>query len=279
MIEATPYLARIDIFPIKSLDRVELQKARVLASGALEHDRLWALFDGKDEFVNGKAYPAIHRIRADIHLDAPAVTLRDESERGLASDTFGLSEDASGFEKWLESYFGFPIALKENAELGFPDDTNSPGPTVISTATLATIASWFDFSVDEARRRFRANIEIDGVPAFWEEQLFGVAGTNIKFRIGDVIFEGVNPCMRCTVPPRNSRTGENDPMFTQRFRHLRRDTLPSWVVRERMSPYYRLSVNTRPHGDQGGKMLHVGDAIEILEPIAVANGATAPLVS
>jgi uncharacterized protein YcbX len=268
--EPTPYLARIDIYPIKSLDRVEMHTARVLPSGALEHDRLWALFDGKGEFVNGKAYPAIHRIRADIYLDAPAVRLCDESERGLAAETFELSEDVSGFEKWLENYFGFPIALKANTELGFPDDTNSPGPTVISTATLATVASWFGFSVDETRRRFRANIELDGVPAFWEERLFGVAGTNIKFRIGDVILEGVNPCMRCTVPPRNPWTGEDDPTFTQRFRHLRRDTLPAWVVRERMTPYYRLSVNTRPHGDQGGKTLNIGDPVEILEAVPVA---------
>jgi uncharacterized protein YcbX len=273
MTEATPYLARIDIYPIKSLDCVELKQTRVLASGALEHDRLWALFDTKGEFVNGKGYPAIHRIRADIDLSAPAVTLRDESERGLNSETFGLSEDVSGFEKWLESYFGFPIELKANTELGFPDDTKSPGPTVISTATLATVGDWFGFPVDEARRRFRANIEIDGVPAFWEERLFGAAGTYIKFRIGDVIFEGVNPCMRCTVPPRNSRTGEDDPTFTQRFRHLRRDTLPPWVIRERMTPYYRLSVNTRPHGDQGGKSLNLGDAIEILETVTVADGA------
>ena len=274
MTDATPHIARIDIYAIKSLDRVELKQARVLSSGALENDRLWALFDGKGEFVNGKVYPAIHRIRAEIHLDAPAVTLRDESERGLASDTFELCEDVSGFEKWIENYFGFPVTLKANTELGFPDDTNSPGPTVISTATLATVAGWFGFSVDEARRRFRANIEIDGVPAFWEERLFGVEGSYVKFRIGDVLFEGVNPCMRCTVPPRNPWTGETDPTFTQRFRHLRRDTLPSWVVRERMSPYYRLSVNTRPHGDQGGKTVNVGDAVEILETVAV-NGAAA----
>lgn len=279
MTEPTPYLARIDIYPIKSLDRVDLQKTRVLPSGALEHDRLWALFDGKGEFVNAKAYPTIHRIRAEIHLDALAVSLRDESERGLAPDTFGLSEDVSGFEKWLESYFGFPVALKANTEQGFPDDTNSPGPTVISTATLATVAGWFDFSVDEARRRFRANLEVDGVPAFWEERLFGIEGTTIKFRIGDVIFEGVNPCMRCTVPPRNPWTGADDPTFTQRFRHFRRDTLPAWVVRERMTPYYRLSVNTRPHGDQGGKTLNVGDALEILEPLTVAKGAAAPPAS
>ena len=279
MTEATPYLSRIDIYPIKSLDRVAVQKTRVLPSGALEHDRAWAFFDAKGEFVNAKSYPAIQRIRAEIDPEEPAVTLRDAGAQGPGSDKFRLDQNSAPLEKWMESYFGFPVTLKANTELGFPDDTNSPGPTVISTATLAAVASWFGFSVDEARRRFRANIEIDGVPAFWEDRLFGIEGTTVKFRIGDVIFEGVNPCMRCTVPPRNPWTGEDDPTFVQRFRHLRRDTLPSWVVRERMTTYYRLSVNTRPHGTSVGKMLNVGDAIEVLEPVAAANGAAAPFIS
>ena len=273
MTEATPYLSRIDIYPIKSLDRVAVRKTRVLPSGALEYDRAWAFFDAKGEFVNAKSYPEIQRIRADVDPEEPAVTLRDEGGRGLESDKFRLDQNSAALESWMERYFGSAMTLKANTDLGFPDDTNSPGPTVISTATLTTVASWFGFSVDETRRRFRANIELDGVPAFWEEQLFGVEGTRVKFRIGDVIFEGINPCMRCTVPPRNPWTGEDDPAFVQRFRHLRRDTLPSWVVRERMTTYYRLSINTRAHGDQGGKTLNIGDAVEILEPIAGAAAA------
>jgi MOSC domain-containing protein len=275
MTESSPFLSRIDIYPIKSLDRVEVQKTRVLQSGALEHDRAWALFDAKGEFVNAKGYPAIHRIRATIDLDEPAVTLRDESEKGLGNDTFRLAQDPAQMENWLESYFGFPIALRMNTDLGFPDDTASPGPTIISTATLGAVASWFDLPIDEVRRRFRANVEIDGVPAFWEEQLFAAQGSTVKFRIGDVIFDGVNPCQRCTVPPRNPWTGEEDKRFVQRFRQLRRETLPPWVVRERMTHFYRLSVNTRPHGDQSGKTLQIGDAVEILELLTVANGAAA----
>jgi uncharacterized protein YcbX len=265
MTEAKPYLARIDIYPIKSLDHVALRATRLLSSGALEQDRVWALFDGKGEFVNAKLYPAIHRIRAQIDLDKPAVTLRDESGK-VASETFRLDETAAPLEEWFGAYFGFPIALRSNTDLGFPDDTASPGPTIISTASLAAVARWFDLPIDEVRRRFRTNVEIGGVPAFWEDRLFGRDGTRVKFRIGAVMFEGVNPCQRCSVPPRNPWTGEEDKTFVQRFRQLRRDTLPSWVVKERMTHFYRLSVNTRPYGNQGGKRLAVGDLVEILAP-------------
>lgn len=48
------------------------------------------------------------------------------------------------------------------------------GPSVVSTATVETIASWFDGTrVESPRRRFRANFEISGVPAFWEDRLVG----------------------------------------------------------------------------------------------------------
>ena len=49
-----PYLAKLIIYPIKSLDGVEVNQAEVLSSGALKYDRQIALFDQKDRFINGK---------------------------------------------------------------------------------------------------------------------------------------------------------------------------------------------------------------------------------
>ena len=69
MSKREPFLSRILTFPIKSLDPVELRHARVLSSGALEHDRTWALFEENGKFVNGKRHAAVHRLRShtDIH--------------------------------------------------------------------------------------------------------------------------------------------------------------------------------------------------------------------
>ncbi|MBW4533117.1 MAG: hypothetical protein KME09_04195 [Pleurocapsa minor HA4230-MV1] len=59
---------------------------------------------------------------------------------------------------WLESYFGFPVELQQNLSMGFPDDTISPGATIVSTATLEAIASWYpELDTADIRRRFRAN--------------------------------------------------------------------------------------------------------------------------
>jgi len=61
-----PRLARIVIYPVKSLDGLSVGEARVLPSGALEHDRQWALFDSHGKWINGKRTPQIHRLRSSI---------------------------------------------------------------------------------------------------------------------------------------------------------------------------------------------------------------------
>lgn len=120
-------------------------------------------------------------------------------------------------------------------------------------------------SADDLRLRFRATIEINGVPAFWEDQLFGPDDrSTIRFTIGDVHFEGSNPCARCPVPPRDPRTGETLDGFQKRFAQLREATLPPWSPQERFDHYYRLSTNTRVPSSESNKLLRVNDPLTLL---------------
>ena len=85
-------------------------------------------------------------------------------------------------ERFLSAAMGEPVRLVEDAERGFPDDTDSPGPTVVSTATLETVASWFPgLTIEEVRRRFRANLEIGDTEPFWEDRLCGMRGREFDF--------------------------------------------------------------------------------------------------
>jgi len=70
-------------------------------------------------------------------------------------------------------------------------------------------------TTDQTRARFRANLEVDGVPPFWEDQLYGQRGTTVRFSIGDFLFDGVNPCQRCVVPARDPITGQDNQDFCQ----------------------------------------------------------------
>ncbi|MEH2255215.1 MOSC domain-containing protein [Nostoc sp.] len=259
----TPYLAKILLYPVKSLNGVEVENARVLASGALQYDREFAIFDEQGRFVNGKRHAKIHLLRAQFALLNRTISLQIPDDN--LQQIFHLDEERQALEATLSDYFEFAVTLGQNFLMGFPDDTHSLGPTVISTATLAEVASWFPgLSVDEMRRRMRANIEIGGVPAFWEDRLFSEQGDLVSFRVGDVDFFGVNPCQRCIVPTRNSYLGEAYPNFQKIFTTQRQATLPNWVALSPFNHFYRLSINTQLPPSSAGKILQIGDEVDIL---------------
>ncbi len=256
-------LERITLYPIKSLDGIEVNQARVLASGALAWDRQYAIVDSDGKYVNGKRTAEVHRVRASYDLTAGTVSLKIE---GLdKEDRFHLEEDRGLLGQWLSTYFGSPVSLKRDLETGHPDSIPSyPGPTVISTATLARVAGWFDsITVDNMRARLRANLEISGGEAFWEDRLFAAQDVAVGFRIGEVLLEGGNPSQRCVVPTRDPRTGVVYEGFKEIFIENRHNTLPQWADRSRFNHYYRLSVNTRIPASQAGRMLHSDDAVAI----------------
>lgn len=263
-----PCLSKIIIYPVKSLEGQVLPAVRVLRSGALADDRRYALMDAEGRYVNAKRFARIHLLRSTFDSRRGTLTLR-EPQRGPT--TFHINDDRAALGQWVSEFFGFAVSLQENSVAGFPDDTDSPGPTLISTATLAEVASWFPgISVDQMRVRLRANLEIGGVPAFWEDQLYGLAGSRLRFQIGEVNFDGINPCQRCVVPPRDPLTGESYPGFSNTFRQRREQTLPEWAERSRFNHFYRLAINTRVPESEAGKSLRAGDAV-VLCPAVLAE--------
>ncbi|MDJ0637153.1 MAG: MOSC N-terminal beta barrel domain-containing protein [Xenococcaceae cyanobacterium MO_188.B29] len=262
MSSAVPFVSKLFIYPIKSLDRFEVESVTILASGALEGDREFAIFDKSDRFVNGKRNQKVHSLRSQFDLETKTVSLTRQDSQNQA--TFNLETERNDLENWLSNYFAIPVGVKQNLTLGFPDDTGSPGPTIISTATLEAIASWYPgLEVEEVRLRFRANIEIDGVPAFWEDRLFTKADKTVDFKIGDVQFMGVNPCKRCVVISRNPKTGEVYPNFQKTFITKRQETLPNWAERTRFNHFYRLAINTRLPSTEAGKRINLEDVLKL----------------
>lgn len=255
-------LSRITIFPIKSLDGVELDEAAVLEGGALANDRRFALLDNLGRCVNGKRTAAIHRIRSQIDLAALQVQLRVGASGAWAK--FSLVDDHGPLAEWFSEALGIACRFVENVDGGFPDDKNAPGPTVISTATLREVASWFEgLELDEVRRRFRTNLEIDGVAPFWEDRLVGAARKPVEFQIGEVRWLGINACQRCVVPTRSSQEGEPTHGFQKTLAQTRERTLPSWAPVDEFDHFYRLAVNTRLAPNQASAKIRVGDSVTV----------------
>lgn len=273
------FLRRVWIYPIKSLDALSLPWVSLTSGGSLKNDRRWAIVDDQGQWVNGKREPRIHQIRCQypggdretldsVHLEAP----------GQAAAVFSLENDRSGLAEWLSDYFGKSVHLIENLDQGFPDDTQSPGPTIVTEATLSCVSQWLELSLENVRQRFRANLELGFEPppfeappsephplepAFWEDRLFGATGEVRSFSIGAVNFVGVNPCLRCVVPTRDPQTGTVYPQFVRQFTQYRRATLPAWVNPDRFENAYRLTVNTRIDPASVGHTLRIGDAVTI----------------
>ncbi|HTF26289.1 MAG TPA: MOSC N-terminal beta barrel domain-containing protein [Candidatus Limnocylindria bacterium] len=268
----SPRLANISLYPIKSLDPFPVKESRIGPGGGLEFDRAWALYSVDGQWVNGKRSAAVHLIRAAFAPDVSSVTLSVPGDRRkIPTKTFAFPGDTAAASKWFSNFFEQPITVRHSPE-GFPDDTIASGPTIVSTASLQTVCGLFPgMTSDDARFRFRTTLEIDSdrsavspaeVPAFWEDQLFSAEERGaVRFRIGEVNFEGSNPCARCPVPPRDPHTGVIIPGFQKIFSDYRRSHVPAWCPEVRFDHYYRLATNTRVASSEAGKILRVGDLL------------------
>jgi uncharacterized protein YcbX len=308
-----PTLDRITIYPVKSLDGLDVAEARVLPSGGLENDRRWQLTDLEGRVLNAKRTPLFHAIRAEfdlgsgagglplsagnvIHLaiDPAALAARAipgiERLASLKPESFPLVPVPEGPCGWLSEVFGMGVLLLERADGGFPDDRDAPGPTVISTATLAEVAGWFRLKIDECQRRFRANLEIGDCKAFWEDSLASPARPELQplltgwsaelpadpyadlpppeplaFSIGDLRFRATNVCRRCVVPSRDSRTGSVTEQFREVFEAWRGRTLPDEVDVSDWHSFYRAALNTCSTGFGGN--LTRGSPIQVAKTL------------
>jgi uncharacterized protein YcbX len=307
-----PTLDRITIYPVKSLDGMEVVESCVLESAALENDRRWRLVDMDGRVLNAKRSPLVHAIRAEFDLAERLITLWVdpaaiaaaslpagdlERLRGLAGhlgsgrsagpmarDSFHLVPGQGGPCEWLSEAFGCGVLLQERADGGFPDDRDAPGPTLVSTATLGEVARWFGFDLEESRRRFRANLEIGGCDAFWEDTLASPARPEVQpslldlpaglpvdpyadlpppesreFAIGDVRLRAMNVCRRCVVPTRDSRTGAVTEHFRDAFEARRSRGMRADVDAAAWGSLYRLALNTALTSVGGG--IETGDRV------------------
>ncbi len=254
-------LGRILIFPIKSLDGVSVETARITAGGILENDRVFAIYDTAGKVVNGKRTPRIHELRCKFDPGIQEIRLW---QTGHSSQTQFPLNDLSRIGKWLSAFFDFSVVLRHEPKSGFPDDHAAFGPTIVSETSLRTVQSWFpELTLESVRRRFRANLELSNGEPFSEDRLFGAPDELKPFHIGVVKFLGHNPCQRCVVPTRDQDTGQAITGFQNKFMELRRKHLPEWVNAQRFNHFYRFAVNTSIPQTEVGKELDVGDAVEM----------------
>ena len=258
-----PHLARIQVYPIKSLDPRNLEETEVVDGAGLRGDREFAFFEAGDKVLNAKrARERLLSVRATHGEEGKRVELSTAEGNGR----FDLMHDRKPVETFLGEWLGRPVELRRDGARGFPDDPEASGPTVVGTGSVELVAQWFGWEADEVRRRFRTNLEISGLRPFEEDLLFGPPREPRRFRIGEVELLGINPCARCVVPSLDSRgRAATDRQFARKFAALRERHAPARSRIHRYDHYYRFAVNTRLAPEQGGRVLRIGDKLKLLD--------------
>jgi len=250
-------IQRLTAYPIKSFDGVNVEQVTILPSGGIQNDRRFAFTDTDGNYFNGKNYTQIHRFETHFINTWHNIVLIDKHDD--QREYFDLLTDQQSMLKWIQQIESAIHDIEESTDYGITDDHDAPGPTIISTATLATVASWFDdITVDSVRRRLRCNIEIDGVPAFWEDRFLN--GKQVLC-IGDTQFLGTTSSQRCVVPTRDPDSGNPTTDFSKTVRRLREQTLPAWSDRSQFDHFFRLATNTVLATDCHGGTINVGDQV------------------
>jgi len=237
MKQGKPTIRELRIYPIKSLCAVSLTTANLKLGVGLEHDREWALLDANDFYINGKHCPKVHQIRL-LQFEPPS-TFQLQFGTGtpkkldLANQHF---EATCWFQQVLEKP-NLRLVRRNPALSGFQDDPRFDGPSIVSQATLETVQKWF--GVDDAIDRFRPNVIVDNVPAFWEDLLVNEdTSRGLRMLAGSSEIVGAFPIHRCVVPSRSPSTslkrGEVTADFIPNFQKERKACYPEGAPVKRL---------------------------------------------
>lgn len=212
------YIEALHIHPVKSTAVQDVEAMVVSADGA-EGDRRFAIIDEAGHAITARDVPKLVLVRADLtedglRLSAPGMEDLEvpAEKRALAKVTIWadavenvtLFEEASAwFTRYLERDCRLVRVGPDSSRTGplpkVPNAFQDVAPLlVVSAASLTDVNARLDQRVTMAH--FRPNIVVSGAPAF-DEDCWG------RFRIGNVVLEGLWGCARCVFTTIDPATG------------------------------------------------------------------------
>ena len=266
-----PHIARCVVYPVKSAAGIALERAEVDDFG-FRFDRRWMVVDPGGRFMTQREYPELALIRMAFagerlvlsargmpDLDLP-LSPQDPGERELVTvwrDEVPAQPQGPRASRWLSEALGTPCRLvfmhpdgERPVRVGGMDDS-VPGARVgfadAFPFLLVTAAAVDDLNARLAdpvsADRFRPNIVVGGAAPHAEDDWS-------RIRIGDVEFDVVKPCRRCTTVTVDQETGRAGP-----------EPLRTLATYRRRGNEVNFGQNL-VHRSRG--WLRVGDAVEVL---------------
>ena len=263
-----PIISKLRIYPIKSLGHIDVKEVEI-GVHSLMNDRVFAMIDQEGRYINGKRTPRVNQLKTEYDLANGVVAFSEKTTNHKT--TFELRERNAALDEYLSDFFNTELKLVKNTQGQFMDIPVESSITIVSEASLQYLQKDIEsHSLENMRLRFRSNIEITGVEAFWEEQLYHQPGIGVRFRIGEVEMLGMGPRARCNVPPQHPDTGEMDYQFVKNMIRSRKNHSPT---AEQLLQYgkahYFLCINVYSPKTEVGKKIRLNDGLEVIEPVTI----------
>jgi len=219
-------LKSISIYPIKSLNGIELSSAEVFQYG-LKFDRNWMLVDSNNTFITRRERPELSLIVTSISENGFAFSFNKKSEN-LVLRTNDFQQEKIESKVWDSEVFGFEESknlntffsdfLKEEVRLirmplqpermetapltgeQTPSSFADSFPIlIIGTASLDALNTNLEEPIDA--RYFRPNLVFQTERSFEEDEWQ-------EIQIGNTLLRKAKPCGRCRMINVNPDTGE-----------------------------------------------------------------------
>lgn len=263
-------LDAIHIYPVKSIANLSLDSSQVRYSGLFD-DRRYMLVLANGNFMTARTCPILTQVIP--HYEEGRLTLTyQENQISLHSEHFSqdyktvkiwgtlVEAQVCGqqYNDWFSQLIGRDVELVYFGDKSHRVTGSRPDQPIAfaegypflitSTASLAALQKICPEKVNAIQ--FRANLIVDDCEAFAED-------TWGKFKIGEVIFESVKPCVRCTLTTINPETGnfcdQGEPFNTlKNFRFLNQEGKDK-------GPTFGMNLIALNEGE-----IKIGDTLEVL---------------
>lgn len=244
-----------------------------VAFAGLMGDRRYMLINNKGQFVTARKDYLLSLIQVEHHGNDKLTLSYQDQQIIIDPDTFTAKYETTviwktevqgqlcgaQYDQWFSRilekdvrlvYFGDDSARFTSRRPDQPVAFADGYPFLIaSQASLDALAKRCPEKVQMAR--FRPNLVIDGCEAFAED-------TWAKFRIGEVVFETIKPCVRCIFTTLDPETAEKSPQGEPfktlcQFRQLVEEGKPK-------GPTFGMNLVALNEG-----LIKHGDTVEVLE--------------
>lgn len=216
------------IYPVKSCRGISLAKLNMTARGP-QYDRQWMIVDEYNQFLTLRTVSQLAEIKTHthgsfLHLYAGTnkilVNMDDECEQiedvTIWGDTFKAGIENKSINEALSDFLNKTVKLVRYQKESFRDLEQASTSVVKETmfadsrpVLLVNENSLKDLNEKLKAKnlapsfieRFRANIIIDGLSAYYEDELKEV-------KIGEVLLQNPKLCARCPVITQDIETGQ-----------------------------------------------------------------------